>query len=178
MKKNILKILALIIITLNLGTTVVFAETQGTPQQFTQSTIPKPNTLPGPTIDANSTANDSLRQTLITNILPKLAVVLIGLIASLSLVFLIIAGVKFATAYGNDETVQKAKKQAIYAIVGLILALMSYTIVTIVSNFKYNEFSPQITPPQNHDTEGVDTPTKPIENQIPGVETPNNSEAA
>lgn len=141
MKKNILKILALIIITLNLGTTFVFAETQGAAQDFKQSVIPRPSTLPGPNGDITS-SNDTLRKTLVNNVLPKVAVVLIGAVASLSLVFLVISGVRFATAYGNDETVQKAKKQAIYAIVGLIISLMSYTIVTIVSNFKYNEFSP------------------------------------
>lgn len=144
MKKNIIKILALIIIALNLGATVVFAETQGAAQDFKQSVIPRPSTLPGP--NGDNSANDALRKTLVSNVLPKIAVILIGSVASLSLVFLIIAGVRFATAYGNDETVQKAKKQAIYAIVGLIISLMSYTIVTIVSNFKYNEFSPQPQP--------------------------------
>ncbi|MCX6735232.1 MAG: pilin [Candidatus Peregrinibacteria bacterium] len=160
MKKNILKILALILITLNLGATVVFAETQGAAQDFKQSVIPRPSTLPGPNGD-NST-NDALRKTLVSNVLPKIAVILIGSIASLSLVFLIIAGVRFATAYGNDETVQKAKKQAIYAIVGLIISLMSYTIVTIVSNFKYNEFSPASTTngPIHNETPGADLPQK------------------
>jgi len=148
MKKNIIKILALVIITLNLGTSVVFAETQGTAQQFVQSTIPKPGTIPGPTTDSSSSSsNDSIRKTLVNTVLPRLAVLMIGSVASFSLLFLIIAGVRFATAYGNDEVVQKAKKQAIYAILGLIVALMSYTIVTIVSNFQYNEFSNQ--PAQN-----------------------------
>ncbi len=157
MKKNIIKILALIIITLNLGTAVVFAEAQGGADQFKQSVIPRPNTLPGPNGDIS--ANDALRKTLVSNVLPKVAVVLIGAIASLSLVFLVIAGVRFTTAYGNDETVQKAKKQAIYAIVGLIISLMSYTIVTIVSNFKYNEFTPPSSnPTQNKDIEGIDGP--------------------
>lgn len=139
MKKNILKILALIIITLNLGATVVFAEEQGTASKFKQSIIPKPSTLPGPTVTPGA-ENDSLRKTLVTNILPKFAVIMIGSTASLALVFLIISGIRLATAYGNDEVIQKAKKQAIYAIIGLVVALMSYTIVTIVANFKYNEF--------------------------------------
>jgi uncharacterized membrane protein len=138
MKKNIIKILALVIITLNLGSTVVIAA-----PTFTQSTIPKPATIPGPTGGAG---NDALRKTLVTKVLPRLAVGMIGTVASLALVFLVIAGLRFATAYGNDEVIQKAKKQAIYAIVGLLVALMSYTIVTIVSNFNYTEFNPT-TPP-------------------------------
>lgn len=146
MKKNILKILALVIITLNLGTAVVFAAgDQGTPQKFIQSTIPKPDVLPGPTVSGNDPANDALRKILVSNILPKFAVIMIGSVASLALVFLIIAGVRFATAYGNDEVIQKAKKQAIYAIVGLLVALMSYTITTIVSNFNYNPTPPATT---------------------------------
>lgn len=141
MKKNILKILALIIITLNVGATVVFAD-----NSFVQSTIPKPSTLPGPTITGSTPANDNIRNTLITQVLPRFAVILIGSTASLALVFLIVAGVRFATAYGNDEVIQKAKKQATYAIVGLLISLMAYTIVTIVSNFNYTEFNPSAIP--------------------------------
>lgn len=142
MKKNIIKILALVVITLNLGTATVFA---GDLLTYTQSTIPKPATIPGPT---GGGSNDALRKTLVTKVLPRIAVGMIGTVASLSLVFLVIAGIRFATAYGNDEVIQKAKKQAIYAIIGLVVALMSYTIVTIVSNFNYEEFNAP-TPPSS-----------------------------
>ena len=145
MKKNIIKILALVVITLNLGTNVVFA--------YAPSTIPKPSTIPGPTFDSQipdnadqsaisqNQENNTLRKALVTKILPRIAVGMIGTVASLALVFLVIAGIRFATAYGNDEVIQKAKKQAIYAIVGLFVAFMAYTIVTIVSNFNYEEFN-------------------------------------
>ncbi len=163
MKKNILKIFALLIITLNLGVATTFAlvDTPDTPDpapSFILSPIPKPDTLPGPT-------EQDGRKALIRGILPKLAVFMIGSTASFSLLFLIIAGVRFTTAYGNDEGIQHAKKQAIYAVVGLLVSLMAYTIVRIISNFNYTEGAPPVGPdsvapapvPQQPNVEGVDT---------------------
>lgn len=147
MKKNILKILAVAIIALNLSAATALAEdpkpaAPASPSVLTP--IPKPNTLPGPiSLDQ--------RKSLVQGTLPKIGVLMIGTTASFSLLFLIIAGVRFATAYGNDEAVQKAKKQAIYAIAGLLVALFAYTIVTIVSNFKYDEGAPATTPSMQND---------------------------
>ena len=43
----------------------------------------------------------------------------------------IYAGFLYVTAYGNDEQVQKSKKILIYAIVGLVLVILSYSIVQL-----------------------------------------------
>ncbi len=43
----------------------------------------------------------------------------------------IYAGFMYVTAYGNDEQVQKSKKIIIYAIVGLVLVILSYSIVQL-----------------------------------------------
>lgn len=99
-----------------------------------QPIIPQAGTLPGP-------ASGAAKKTLTEGVLPKLAIGMIGTVAALSLLFLVIAGVRYAMVYGNDEDAQKAKKQIIYAIVGLVVALMSWTIVAIVTRFKYEEFS-------------------------------------
>lgn len=165
MKKNILKILTLIIITLNLGVATTFADDPTKPAEkltpsFTQTKIPKPDTLPGPT-------GADKRKALTQGILPKLAVFMVGATASFSLLFLIISGVRFVTAYGNDEGIQHAKKQAIYAIVGLLVSLFAYTIVRIVSNFNYTEGAPKVNEiPGAKAIEGVDTPP----NNVPSSE--------
>ena len=39
-----------------------------------------------------------------------------------------------ATAGGNDEQVTKARKIIMYAVVGIVIILLSYTIVTFVSS--------------------------------------------
>ena len=43
----------------------------------------------------------------------------------------IYAGFLYVTAYGNDEQIQKSKKVIIYAVVGLILVILSYSIVQL-----------------------------------------------
>ncbi len=45
----------------------------------------------------------------------------------------IYAGFLYTTAYGNDEQVQKSKKIMIYAAVGLILVILSYSIVNLLT---------------------------------------------
>lgn len=41
------------------------------------------------------------------------------------------AGFLYVTAYGNDEQLQKAKKILIYAVVGLVLVILSFSIVQL-----------------------------------------------
>ena len=41
------------------------------------------------------------------------------------------AGFLYVTAYGNDDQIQKSKKILIYAVVGLILVVLSYSIVEL-----------------------------------------------
>ncbi len=45
----------------------------------------------------------------------------------------IYAGILYVTAYGNDEQTGKAKKVIIYAVVGLILVILSYSIVQLLT---------------------------------------------
>ena len=116
---------------------VVFARQIAT--DFKPSLIPKASNLPGPTIDQQST--NTTRRILTESILPKYAVGLIGFVAAMSLLFLMIGGVRFATLYGNEEGIEKAKHQVIYALVGLLIALLSYTIVAIVTNLEFDEIS-------------------------------------
>ena len=54
----------------------------------------------------------------------------------ISFLMLIVSGVRFVVAYGNDEAIGKAKNEAMYAIIGLVIALLAYTIVSIVANLK------------------------------------------
>ncbi len=103
---------------------------------YERTYIPKPDLLPGPD-EATQEGQEGAENILIDTILPYYAVGLVGFVGILSVVFLLIAGVRFSTAYGNDEAIQKAKDQAMYALVGLVLALLSYTIIRIITNIKY-----------------------------------------
>jgi len=45
----------------------------------------------------------------------------------------IYAGFLYVTAYGNDEQVQKSKKILIYVVVGLLVVILSYSIVQLLT---------------------------------------------
>lgn len=103
---------------------------QETQPDYQVPIIPRPRTLPGP--DPDDPKERTARTQLVDEILPNLAVNLVGFVSMAALLWVIIAGVRFATAYGNEEKVESAKKQVIYALAGLIIALLAYSIVTII----------------------------------------------
>lgn len=57
----------------------------------------------------------------------------LGLLGLIAVAFLIYAGVLMVTAGGNDEQVTKARKIIMYAVVGIIIILLSYTVVQFVT---------------------------------------------
>ncbi len=51
-----------------------------------------------------------------------------------AIVFLIIGGIQFLTSYGNETTIGNAKKTITYALIGLTISLLSYTIFLMINN--------------------------------------------
>jgi len=97
----------------------------------TMPSIPKPDTLIGP--DAGSdqaTVQEYFREKAI----PRFISGFIGIVGLLAFISLLIAGIQFLTAYGNDEKVATAKRTAQYAIAGFVIAILSYAIVSIVGS--------------------------------------------
>jgi type IV secretory pathway VirB2 component (pilin) len=76
----------------------------------------------------SATAQGTLGQN-ITNII-NFALGLLGLIA---VAFLIFAGIMMVTAGGDQANIDKAKKIITYAVIGIVIILLSYTIVTFVT---------------------------------------------
>lgn len=68
--------------------------------------------------------------------IPKIFGWFIASVGVLGLIFILIGGVQFLTSYGNEQGIETAKKTVIYAIVGTIVALLSYTIITIINNLE------------------------------------------
>lgn len=92
-------------------------------------------------------------------LLPNMTKNFIAFAGAAALLFLIIGAIQLLTAYGSDEKISAGKKTITYAIVGLVIALLSYAIVSIVS-------SVQIAPPAKTGT----APTG--EQQAPATTTP------
>jgi hypothetical protein len=57
----------------------------------------------------------------------------IGILAILAISW---GGLQFLTSIGNDEKVKHAKHTIIYALVGVLLSVMAYTIVDIINSLQ------------------------------------------
>jgi len=84
-----------------------------------------PQTGPAPSAAAQGTLGQNITQ--IINFF-------LGLLGLIAVAFLIYAGVLMVTAGGNEETVGKARKVITYAVIGIVIILLSYTVVTFVTS--------------------------------------------
>ncbi len=84
--------------------------------------IPVPAGLPG---DSATTASGTILR--YTNI----ALSLVGIIA---VAFLIYGGFRYITSAGNEEAAEGGKKIITNAIIGLVVIIFSYVIVTVIVN--------------------------------------------
>ncbi len=86
---------------------------------------PPPDALGGRLGDSTATATDIILYFI------NLVLLIVGIVAVL---FLIIGGFRYITSAGNDESVESAKKTIQNAIIGLIVVILAYVIVTVITN--------------------------------------------
>jgi len=139
MKKFIKNILAsaLIAITLTASCGVlatVYAK--GPTPETSGFAIPKPKSLPGPSIETQTSKESGVTKWVVETILPRWTAGTIQFVMALAFLMLVISGVKYLTAYSNDEAATSAKKMAIYSLVALLITMFAYTIVAIIVKLK------------------------------------------
>ncbi|MEK7665196.1 MAG: TrbC/VirB2 family protein [Patescibacteria group bacterium] len=78
------------------------------------------------------TIKNPLSSNTILELLDKIAKTVATIIGSLSTIMLIVAGIMYLTSAGSPEKIGAAKKALIYAIVGMVVAVIAGTIVSIV----------------------------------------------
>lgn len=97
--------------------------------EVTAPTIPRPDKLIGP--------EDSSKISETRNYVWRLVVALtqgfLSIVAAFAVVMLIISGIMYMVAFGDEEKLGAAKKAATFAVVGLLVALFAYGIVSIIS---------------------------------------------
>lgn len=71
----------------------------------------------------------------IVNIIQKLADWLYYIALALAIIFIIIGGIQYMTAAGNDEKVAAAKKRIMYGIIGAVIVLAAGIILDTVVHF-------------------------------------------
>lgn len=60
--------------------------------------------------------------------------VLLLVVGSLAVIYLIIGGYRYITAHGNEEAAEGAKKTIQHAIMGLVVTILAFAIITIIAN--------------------------------------------
>lgn len=71
-----------------------------------------------------------LRDTIVlVNVVVRVAFGLAGIIA---LIYLIYSGYLFMTSIGNPDAVAKAKSKLLYTILGLVMIILAYTVVSFI----------------------------------------------
>ncbi len=58
--------------------------------------------------------------------------IVFGIIGSIAVLIILIAGFKFISSSGNPESIAKARETIIYAIIGLVVAMLAEVIVSFV----------------------------------------------
>jgi hypothetical protein len=58
--------------------------------------------------------------------------IVFGIMGGVALIVFMLAGLKYITSQGDPSAVAKAKNTILYAIIGLIVAVFAFTIVTYV----------------------------------------------
>jgi hypothetical protein len=64
--------------------------------------------------------------------LTQILTIVFGSLAALSVLMIVIAGLRFITAQGDSGEIAKARKTIIYAVAGLVVALSAQVIVSFV----------------------------------------------
>lgn len=75
----------------------------------------------------------------------------LGFIGTLAVLFIIIGGFRMVLAQGNEEAYGVARKTVTWAVLGLVIAVLSFSIVTIVSNILKSNVQ-QVGTTQNNET--------------------------
>ncbi|MBI3494824.1 hypothetical protein HY004_02475 [Candidatus Saccharibacteria bacterium] len=78
-------------------------------------------------VDANGHATNAV-SLMIKNII-NLLIYIAGIIA---VIIIVIAGMRFVTSNGDSGATSKARNEIIYAVVGLVIAIMAYALVNFI----------------------------------------------
>jgi hypothetical protein len=97
--------------------------------------------VPGTTLAANfldQGANDAGSGTGLSNSLPHffsvIANTLIYIVGAVAVIMLIIGGFRYVISQGDAGSVKQAKDTILYGIIGIIVAIIAYALVTFLGN--------------------------------------------
>lgn len=75
---------------------------------------------------------DTAAQTDVGTIIKTIVNVLLFILGAISVVMIIIGGIKYTTSQGDSSSLTSAKNTILYSVVGLVIAICAYGIVNFV----------------------------------------------
>lgn len=137
MKKLIFSILLTFGVMMNVAPVYVSAEDTGTSSSSTASEatpteapeILQPDFLPGP---AAGKSGGDLQDYILNSQVPRIFSIGIGLLGLTAFIGILVSAIDLLTAYGDENKVSRGKNNFKYSIIGFIIVIMSYAIVSIV----------------------------------------------
>ncbi len=66
------------------------------------------------------------------SVIPTIITIVLGIIGAIAVMFIVIGGMRYITSQGDPQAVGKAKGTIIYALVGLLFAILAQAIVGFV----------------------------------------------
>jgi len=134
MKKKIFKILLGLI-----STIAIFASIQTVSAEYTIPIELKPDNLPFDiSVEENGEVDSG--ETQVIKILQVISGALLYFAAPLTVIAIGMTAFNMAMGSGNSEKIETAKKQLTWAIMGLLLVILSYAVVKIVISFPFSIF--------------------------------------
>jgi len=77
--------------------------------------------------------NPGLARGGISDAIANVVTLLAGLLAVLAILMIVISGIMYITAVGDRSRIDRAKSTLLYAIIGLIVALLAWVIVSTIA---------------------------------------------
>ncbi len=81
----------------------------------------------------DSKFNESHHATL-ADVIVQVITFILNFLAALAVVVIVVAGIIYITSGGDEGKTESAKRWILYAIIGLVIALLGWVIINIVSN--------------------------------------------
>jgi len=81
-------------------------------------------------IDQDTVPNVSINQATATNIFNSVLMIA----GAVAVVFIVLGGIKYSTSQGEPGETKKAKETITYALVGLVIVILSFAIVQLFTN--------------------------------------------
>lgn len=91
--------------------------------------IQKPDFLPGP---SDTISGQDTQDYVFNTTIPRVLNILIGLLGLTAFIGIVIASITMLTSFGNEDKLNKAKTNLRYAMLGFVVVMLSYAIVSVI----------------------------------------------